>query len=70
MKLIRIISDTVTSRGIFQAGAEVSLEDAEAASCVKNGLGELVEYAEGANEAATDHLNSKSKAGRKTAADG
>jgi hypothetical protein len=42
MKRLKIISDVVTSRGIFPAGALVSLEDAEADSCIKNGRAELV----------------------------
>ena len=42
MKRLKIISDVVTSRGIFLAGSDVALEDAEADSCIKNGLAELV----------------------------
>jgi hypothetical protein len=42
MKRLKIISDVVTSRGIFLAGSDVSLEDAEAESCIKNGQAELV----------------------------
>ena len=42
MKRLKIISDVVTSRGIFLAGSDVALEDAEADSCIKNGRAELV----------------------------
>ena len=41
MKRLKIISDVVTSRGIFLAGSDVALEDAEADSCIKHGLAEL-----------------------------
>lgn len=42
MKRLKIISDVVTSRGVFLAGADVVLEDVEADSCIKNGRAELI----------------------------
>jgi hypothetical protein len=41
MKTIKVLSDVITSKGVFPAGAEVALEDAEADSCIKHGLAEL-----------------------------
>ena len=42
MKRLRMLSDVSTSRGIFLAGSDVALEDAEADSCIKNGHAVLV----------------------------